>query len=96
MNNLDKVLEKAPGVRVRPLVDQELLLAYSPTSRKLHWLNLGAWALFELCDGESEVSAIVAAYSTAFEGELSEQQVSGQVTAGLESLTSSGLIRAKA
>jgi hypothetical protein len=83
---------RAPGVVVRPLPDLEVLLAFSPTTRTLHWLNLGAWALFELCDGTRGDADLAAAYAEVLAGTVPAAEMSRQITAGLESLEKSGLI----
>lgn len=84
--------DKAPGVRVRQLPDLECLLAFSPTTRTLHWLNLGAWAIFELCDGTRSDEELASAFSDALAGTIPANEMSRQITAGLESLEKSGLI----
>lgn len=80
------------GVRVRPLPDMECLLAFSPSTRTLHWLNLTAWAVFDLCDGNRTDAEMVRAFAEAIEHVLPETEVEQQVLAGLESLERSGLI----
>lgn len=80
------------GVRVRPLPDMECLLAFSPSTRTLHWLNLTAWAIFDLCDGTRTDEELARAFAEAIEHALPEPEVERQVLAGLESLERSGLI----
>ncbi|HWM84689.1 MAG TPA: PqqD family peptide modification chaperone [Kofleriaceae bacterium] len=80
------------GVRLRPLPELECLLAFSPTTRTLHWLNLNAWAIFELCDGSRTDAEVAAAYAEALEGKLSADEVSRQVAESLATLSTSGLI----
>ena len=85
---------KCPGVRARPLPDLECLLAFSPATRTLHWLNLSAWAIFELCDGTRTDQQLSAEYAEALGGELSGADLARQVREALASLERSGLITA--
>jgi hypothetical protein len=80
------------GVRVRAVPDMECLLAFSPRTRTLHWLNLTAWAIFDLCDGSRTDAELVDAYAEALDNVLPEADVARQVLAGLESLERSGLV----
>ena len=83
---------RSGGVRVRPLADLECLIAFSPSTRTLHWLNLTAWALFELCDGTRSDDEVAAAFGEAMAGALSGDDLAAQVGAGLDSLEQNGLI----
>jgi Coenzyme PQQ synthesis protein D (PqqD) len=80
------------GVRTRALPDMECLLVFAPATRTLHWLNLTAWAIFDLCDGSRTDAELVDAYAEALDNVLPEADVARQVLAGLESLERSGLI----
>jgi hypothetical protein len=83
-----------PGVRVRPLADVECLLAFSPVTRTLHWLNLSAWAIFDLCDGTRSDQELAAAYVEALGGDPADPDLTRPIAEALASLERSGLITA--
>lgn len=85
--------EREPGVRTRSLPDLGYLLAFTPARPRMHWLNLRAWLLFELCDGASE-DEILAEYATARPPAEARGDASHEVRAGLAALVQGGLVRA--
>ena len=44
----------SPGVRLRPIPEQECCLAYVPRPPALHGLNLTSWLVLSLCDGRTQ------------------------------------------
>lgn len=44
----------SPGVRLRPIPEQECCLAYVPRPPALHGLNLTSWLVLSLCDGRPQ------------------------------------------
>ena len=64
MSSLPGSLEVAPGVRLRPVPEAGVCLAYTPARPELHRLNAGGWLLVSLCDGR-RVAAVIAAYRAA-------------------------------
>ena len=53
-----------PGVRLRPLPELGVCLAYTPARPALHSLNARSWLIASLCDGRSEAD-LAAAYAAA-------------------------------
>jgi hypothetical protein len=76
---------RRPDLRTRPIPQWGQLLVYTPAQPRLHWLNLNAWVILELCDGRSE-DQLRAAYREMVEPRLSPEQAEQHLTAGLNLL----------
>ena len=63
---------------------------YDEAGEKVHFLNLTAAAVLELCDGESDLDTIAAALQDAFDLPASP---TADVAACFASLVSQGLVR---
>ena len=48
------IWSSSPGVRLRPIPEQECCLAYVPRPPALHGLNLSSWLVLTLCDGREQ------------------------------------------
>lgn len=48
------VWTREPGIRLRPVPEQAVCLAYRPKPPMLFGLNLTSWLVLTLCDGRSE------------------------------------------
>jgi len=84
---------KVAGLRSRPVQEADCLMVFSPLAPKIQWLDLGAWLIFELCDGHS-VHEIERAYIEVMGRDTDDlhEQMCHQVQAGLEALVRSKLI----
>jgi hypothetical protein len=81
---------RAAHVRTQPVEQSGFLIAFSPAERKLQWLDLNAWLIFELCDGRSGAD-LERAYLEAMGG-ADDGEARRQLRAGLDALVSGGLI----
>jgi hypothetical protein len=50
------VWTREPGIRLRPVPEQAVCLAYRPKPPMLFGLNLTSWLVLTLCDGRSEAA----------------------------------------
>lgn len=57
----------APGVRLRPVTEAGVCLAYTAARPALHRLNAAGWLLVSLCDGRS-LAAVTEGYQAAMGG----------------------------
>jgi hypothetical protein len=81
------------GVRLRPVPEMGVCLAYTPSHPALHRLNAASWLIASLCDGRS-FPAIEAAYLEAL-GDADAKIVSeAALRAGLAQLLALGIVRA--
>jgi hypothetical protein len=83
---------KTPDLRLRPLKEHGYLLVFTPSRPKLHWLNLNAWLIFELCDGKTE-EQLRQAYLAAVSRKLSPDEAWSQLQAGLTQLERIDVVR---
>jgi hypothetical protein len=65
-------------------------MAFSPVTRRLQWLDLSAWLIFELCDGRSGAE-LERAYLDAV-GDAHDGEARRQLRTGLDALVAGGLI----
>lgn len=82
---------KVPGLRQRAIPESENLLLFTPERPALHWLNLNAWLIFELCDGSNE-EQLFAAYLDAIQGKTSPEEAKHHLEDGLRQLQAIGVI----
>lgn len=83
---------KTPDLKLRPLQELGYLLVFTPSRPGLHWLNLNAWLIFELCDGKTE-EQLHQAYLAAVSRKLSPDEAQRQLQAGLAQLQTIDVIR---
>ena len=60
------------GVRLRPVPEMGVCLAYTPARPALHRLNAASWLIASLCDGRS-LAEIAAAYRSALGSEAGSE-----------------------
>ena len=84
---------KVAGLRSRPVQEADCLMVFSPLAPRIQWLDLGAWLIFELCDGHS-VDEIERAYAEVMGRDTDELR--HQLHVGLEALVRSKLIESYA
>jgi hypothetical protein len=77
------------GVRLRPVPEMGVCLAYTPTRPALHRLNAASWLIVSLCDGRS-VADITTAYCAALEGEAGSEAA---LRRGIAQLLALGVLR---
>ena len=82
-----------PNVRLRPLPELGVCVAYTPARPALHRLNPRSWLIASLCDGRSEAE-LAAAYAAAVGGDASEEEA--LLREGLAQLLALGVVRALA
>lgn len=58
----------AVGVRLRPVPEAGVCLAYTAARPELHRLNAAGWLLVSLCDGRS-LAAVIEGYRAAMDGQ---------------------------
>jgi hypothetical protein len=83
-----------PALGVRPVPEAEICIVYCADEPRLYTLNLAAWAVFELCRGQTS-SEITEAYIRLTVPPLTVQQAEGQVAMGLTQLREDRLIDAR-
>jgi hypothetical protein len=78
------------GVRLRPVPEMGVCLAYTPARPALHRLNPAAWLITSLCDGR-EFVALAAAYREA----LGEAPATSEIALreGIAQLQALGIVR---
>jgi hypothetical protein len=82
---------RADGLRLRPVPELGMCLAFVPHPPRLHTLNPTAWLIAELCDGtdDKELAAKFIARSVP---SLSPDAVAEHLANGLRQLQDSGII----
>jgi hypothetical protein len=78
-----------PGVRLRPVPEMGVCLAYTRNPPGLHSLNAASWLIACLCDGRS-LGDIAAAYRSALGGKPGSQTTLEQ---GVQQLLALGILR---
>jgi hypothetical protein len=84
-----RVYERVEGVEFNETHDG--MLVYDETGEKVHFVNLAATAILELCDGETDVEDMKQIMQEAFDLETAPAE---EVEACVKELLSQGLIRA--
>lgn len=79
------------SVRARRVREWENCVIYTPASPDLYLLNLNAWLIFELCDGDS-LAGIEMRYLEAVEDRLAQGEAREQLESGLSYLERAGII----
>jgi hypothetical protein len=80
---------RAAGIVVRAVPELEIAFAYNPGNRALSCLNLNAWAVIELCDGQADLESD---YRDLVSARLPPAEASRQLRLALGQLTTHGLI----
>jgi|SRR4051812_15779393 hypothetical protein len=80
-----------PAVRLRPVPELGVCLAYTPARPALHRLNPASWLIASLCDGRTDV-ALQAAYAEAL-GQAGQPPDEAALRAGLAQLLALGVVR---
>jgi hypothetical protein len=78
-----------PGVRLRPVPELGVCLAYTPTRPALHTLNAASWLIASLCNGRS-LANIAVAYRAAIGTESGSETMLHQ---GIQQLLTLGILR---
>ena len=81
------------GVRLRPVPEMGVCLAYTPARPALHRLNAAAWLIASLCDGRS-LAAMAAAYHEALGGAEAPAASKSTLREGVAQLLELGIVRA--
>ena len=77
-----------PGVRLRPVPEMGVCLAYTPARPGLHRLNAASWLIVSLCDGRSLTEIAV-----AYRGALGEAGSEAELREGIAQLLALGIIQ---
>jgi hypothetical protein len=85
----DGSFELEPGVRLRPVPEMGVCLAYTPQKPAIHRLNAASWLIVSLCN-RTGAADIASAYRAAVDGPAGTYEVLSQ---GLCRLMSLGIIR---
>lgn len=83
---------RSPGVRLRPVPEQAVCLAYRPKPPMLFGLNLTSWLVLTLCDGRGEAE-IGRDYDAAVREAGGPGAEPGAFAKALQGLEELGLIR---
>lgn len=83
--------KRAAGIRIRPVWEWDGCLVVDPVQRRLFELNLHAWLILELCEGQS-VDALAKEYRAFAEPRLESGAAERHLTRGLRTLAAFGLI----
>jgi hypothetical protein len=86
----DRFLLEA-GVRLRPVPELGVCLAYTPARPDLHRLNAASWLIASLCDGRS-LTSLEAAYSAAL-GRAGKTANPVTLRDGIDDLVELGVVR---
>ncbi len=81
-----------PGVRLRPVPEQGVCLAYTPARPALHALNVTTWFVLTLCDGRP-YAAIARAFRRAAADSLGPGSGTEALRTALHQLRELGLVR---
>jgi hypothetical protein len=81
------------SVRARRVREWENCVVYTAAAPNLYLLNLNAWLIFELCDGDN-FQSIERRYLEAVEDRLPPAEARRQLDAGLSHLERAGIIAA--
>lgn len=84
---------RAAGIRIRPVWEWDGCLVFDPAQRRLFELNLHAWLILELCEGQS-LDALANEYRAVAEARLETGATARQLERGLRTLSAYGLIEA--
>lgn len=87
----DVALRRAADLAARPVAEAECLVVFSRSTRKVQWLDLGAWLVFELCDGRTR-DEVERAYVEAVAGRVAPVEARRQLEVGLDALLRGRLI----
>lgn len=79
------------GVRLRPVPEMGVCLAYTPARPALHRLNAHSWLIASLCDGRSHAEV-----AEAYRAALAAGADQAGLRDGIAQLISLGLVRADA
>ncbi len=85
--------KRADGIRIRPVWEWDGCLVFDPARRRLFELNLTAWLILELCEGQS-FEALASEFRAAIEARLESGGGTRQLARGLRSLSAHGLVEA--
>lgn len=88
--SLPDCVSAAPGLRLRPVPEMGVCLAYDPSRARLHTLNPTAWLILTLCDGRTR-QAIAEAFAEALRA-LPGEAEPGAFSRGLARLETLGLV----
>jgi hypothetical protein len=78
-----------PRVRLRPVPEMGVCLAYTPRRPALHRLNAASWLIVSLCDGRS-LAEVAAAYRAALGSEVGSEAA---LQHGIAELLGLGILR---
>jgi hypothetical protein len=78
-----------PGVRLRPVPEMGVCLAYTPIRPALHRLNAASWLVASMCDGRT-LADIAADFSAALGKKAGSETALRQ---GIDQLLALGVIR---
>ena len=79
-------------LKIRPIPQWGNLLVFTPARPELHWLNLNAWVIFELCDGRDEHD-LRAAYLEMVRPRLAPEEAERHLQSGLALLQTIGAVK---
>ena len=85
-----------PGLRLRPVHELGICVAFAPTEARLYRLNPPVWLLLELCRAVPSAEALRAAYLEAVAPPLDPEAAEASLREGLELLLRHRLVRAEA
>ena len=80
-----------PNLRVRPVEEVKSCVVFRPKPPKLFMLNLNAWLIFSLCDGNNP-GQLEKIYRQHVASRMSEWDVERNLSIGLRRLQEEGLI----
>jgi len=83
---------RSPGVRLRPVPEQGMCLAYLPRPPGLYGLNPPSWLLLSMCDGRPD-AALAEAYRDAVQPAGGPAAAPAAFSNGIGQLQRLGLIR---
>jgi hypothetical protein len=84
-----------PNLRVRPVEEMKSCVVFRPKPPKMFMLNLNAWLIFQLCNGNSP-DHVAQRYRKSVADQMSEREADRQLMIGIKNLQDQGLIELKA
>jgi hypothetical protein len=79
----------AADAAVKAVPELAMAFAYSPSTRRLSFLNVAAWVVFELCDGQPRLAS---AYRKLVGSKIPAREADKQLRQAVALLTAEGLI----
>ena len=82
---------KTRRLRIRPVLEREVCLVYTPSNPNLYTLNATAWMVLELCDGRT-LPQLKRAFHEAVEPLMSKDEASEYLLVSLQDMLEKSIV----